>query len=849
MKNRIISLLVPVLVVTGVLTSYAANITIGSIDSGAAVTVNGSSVSAADVVSFPDGETVTFVTSFNGKSYEDVIESHYDINVSIHAVNYSGAPGYVNLDTEMGYTPYDIFIITTDVLNSQASIGMVTPPTNSAVKIIGLHVMTSRATIDAMGSSSHTGTPVHVAEVFYGTVENNGDLTIRTTSNSSMGSVFNKIVASNVLFDTSSSDEQDIMIQELYAEKAETDDTEISWWRMELTQKFYCDDYDGYSLNDELPEKDSLDEDGMLWFKARNPAKWELYPAIIAGEWDFDNYDYEDYNFWEMQLVGDFSWYNDDDNNEYAHFIGPVLDVNTWVWTPEDDLYINFFGDNDDNCYEDERFDGDYGSAGADFWNPLLTASVPAGYGYNTSGGIASPIFLFNLEGGYLEAGYYDTYFYISDNQDIIILSGTNDLEFYESSDDIYFDQGTNAHWVVEDGISYTGEVPTDDAFNITIIDFDDSASIYGNKISCTASNSYKSGNATYSTMYMTYRRKSDYGVQFTKVPMTYIPATGVWKGTVDLAENYGGYYFCTVATENDGIHGKAVQHDVEVMRPGISFIDYDGDGAGDLAVLDQATGRWFIEGVDKAQIAFDINWGWPGVEGVAGDYDGDGISDLAIFDQGTGRWFIRKLSGGVIVWENFWGWPGVRPVAGDYDGDGISDLAILDQGTGRWFIKRTDNTVLGWSVNWGWAGVVPVAGDYDGDGKADLAVFDQNTGRWFIRAMNGTQIASNVNWGWPGVDPVPGDYNGDGKSDLAIFDQGTGRWFIRSVDGTQLGFNINWGWPSVRPVSGDFNGDGADDLAIFDEATGRWFIRTLSGTTIAWDINWGWPGVQPVGK
>jgi len=276
---------------------------------------------------------------------------------------------------------------------------------------------------------------------------------------------------------------------------------------------------------------------------------------------------------------------------------------------------------------------------------------------------------------------------------------------------------------------------------------------------------------------------------------------------------------------------------------------DYDGDGASDLAVLDQGTGRWFIRTVAGNQLGFSINWGWPGVEGVAGDYNGDGSADLAVFDQGTGRWFVRALSGSTIVWENFWGWSGVRPVAGDYDGDGIYDLAILDQVTGRWFIKKTDNTILGWSLNWGWAGVEPVSGDYDGDGLADLAVFDQNTGRWFIRAVSGTQIAFDVNWGWPGVDPVAGDYDGDGKDDLAIFDQASGRWFIRAVDGTQLGWNINWGWPGVLPVSGDFNGDGADDLAIFDEATGRWFIRTLSGTTIAWDVNWGWPGVQPIGR
>jgi len=312
------------------------------------------------------------------------------------------------------------------------------------------------------------------------------------------------------------------------------------------------------------------------------------------------------------------------------------------------------------------------------------------------------------------------------------------------------------------------------------------------------------------------------------KVRVSIGPDASGWGGFVLLRIDLGAYEWLTTVAN-----------------------DYDGDRSSDLCVLDQATGRWFARALDGTQLAFDINWGWPGVEGVSGDYDGDGKADLAIFDQGTGRWFIRKLSGAQIVWENFWGWPGVRPVAGDYNGDGKSDLAIFDQGSGRWFIKKTNNEVLAQGINWGWGGVVAVPGDYDGDGKDDLAVFDRNTGRWFIRKMDGTTIAFDINWGWPGVDPVAGDYNGDGKSDLAIFDQATGRWFIRSVDGVPYSpaAGLNWGWPGVRPVSGDFDGDGADDLAIFDEATGRWFVRSLEGEQIAWDVNWGWGGVQPIGK
>jgi len=276
---------------------------------------------------------------------------------------------------------------------------------------------------------------------------------------------------------------------------------------------------------------------------------------------------------------------------------------------------------------------------------------------------------------------------------------------------------------------------------------------------------------------------------------------------------------------------------------------DFNGDGASDLMVLDQQTGRWFARSVDGEQLAYSVNWGWSGVEAVAGDYDGDGIGDLAVFDQNTGRWFIRAISGEILAWDVNWGWPGVEPVSGDFDGDGMDDLAIFDQNTGRWFIRSISGDILAWNVYWGWPGVQPISGDYDGDGVDDLAILDQNTGRWFVRTLAGDILAWQIIWGWDGVMGVSGDFDGDAQSDLAVFDVLTGRWFIRNISGDILAWDVNWGWSSVSPVSGDFDGDGVSDLSVFDDASGRWFIRSLAGEIIGWDINWGWAGVQPVGR
>ncbi len=159
----------------------AVDITIGPIDPGATLALNGTPALETDVISVPAGDTVTMVTTFDGYTFKDVIEAHYDIEVAVHARDYPTHPGAtVNLDTDLAYTPYDIFLITsTDP--ATFIFDMASPPTDDAVKIIGLHAMVPDASIEELGDPDHTGTPRYLAEVFYGTVENDGYLEVNTT--------------------------------------------------------------------------------------------------------------------------------------------------------------------------------------------------------------------------------------------------------------------------------------------------------------------------------------------------------------------------------------------------------------------------------------------------------------------------------------------------------------------------------------------------------------------------------------------------------------------------------------------------------------------------------------------
>ena len=79
----------------------------------------------------------------------------------------------------------------------------------------------------------------------------------------------------------------------------------------------------------------------------------------------------------------------------------------------------------------------------------------------------------------------------------------------------------------------------------------------------------------------------------------------------------------------------------------------------------------------------------------VPGDYDGDFVSDLALLDSATGAWYIRTAAGALIAWGTPWGWPGAVPVPGDYDGDMKDDLAVFDGSTGNWYVRPVADSAI----------------------------------------------------------------------------------------------------------------------------------------------------------
>jgi hypothetical protein len=268
----------------------------------------------------------------------------------------------------------------------------------------------------------------------------------------------------------------------------------------------------------------------------------------------------------------------------------------------------------------------------------------------------------------------------------------------------------------------------------------------------------------------------------------------------------------------------------------------------------------------------------------VAGDFDGDGIADAAMVDAATGKWYIRSSkTGSYGVPSAGWGWqwPGMSSrfviACADYNGDGKTDLAIVDTeavGGSKWYVINgatgmTGNDACGipWGDVWtGTTGFKVVVADYDGDGKADRAMVDMNaTGgaKWYIKSsLSGGNGVSNVSWGyqWTGMsgtnELVVGDYDGDGKADPAIIDRhasGGIKWYIKYSTGTG---RFTWGyqWPGsdasftvINTLTGgtkcDFDGDGKTDIGIVSPKgtdTGcKWYVNCSTTGAIPWGYVW----------
>ena len=215
----------------------------------------------------------------------------------------------------------------------------------------------------------------------------------------------------------------------------------------------------------------------------------------------------------------------------------------------------------------------------------------------------------------------------------------------------------------------------------------------------------------------------------------------------------------------------------------------------------------------------------------VIADFNGDGVGDVAVVDSiytspiGEVSIFLGGGNGALRPPLRF---PvGEEPafiVAGDPNADGRTDLVVSNQGSADLsvLLGRGDGTfaVAGRPA----VGVYPgdlVLEDFDRDGRLDVAVVESfSSSVYFLRGSGDGQFGAAIRseCGRSPFEIVTADFDEDGIPDLAVqaafgaygasmicAGRGDGSFEIRSI----LSFTNGWGL-----ATGDFDGDGHADLA-----------------------------------
>jgi len=269
-------------------------ISAGTLDAGTTLSINNISTTAGQSQTFCPGTTLTFTSTYEDKTYTDVVDVFYDFEVSVHAMTVGGAEineTSLDLMDDLAYSPYDIYIIHQAEGTShsaQVTVTSANPPTDDAVRILGMHfdypiAQVGRETtltispwnpemthVFSLGNPFHDGALAHVAEVFYGTLENTfGVLDIQTTAahgnlevegpGQHAESIINLARAPTIM--VRGGDESwksmgigDILLQEVHTYFLMNSRANFSYWHLNISGEIFIDCDSETSFNTDWPE-------------------------------------------------------------------------------------------------------------------------------------------------------------------------------------------------------------------------------------------------------------------------------------------------------------------------------------------------------------------------------------------------------------------------------------------------------------------------------------------------------------------------------------------------------------------------------------------------------------------
>ncbi len=192
---------------------------------------------------------------------------------------------------------------------------------------------------------------------------------------------------------------------------------------------------------------------------------------------------------------------------------------------------------------------------------------------------------------------------------------------------------------------------------------------------------------------------------------------------------------------------------------------DWDGDGVDTPGLYRRSDGYVYLRNSNTSGIA-DVAFlfGNPGDLPVPGDFNGDGFDTVSLYRPDETRFYIINQLGsggaglGAADYEVSFGSPGDQPIAGDFDGDGVDTVGIYRSSSGLVSFAASPAT----SFFYGSANDYALMGAYEGGAKDTIGVYRENGTMFYLRSSNTSGAADHeFSYGKRGFIPIVG-YFGD---------------------------------------------------------------------------------------
>ena len=261
-----------------------------------------------------------------------------------------------------------------------------------------------------------------------------------------------------------------------------------------------------------------------------------------------------------------------------------------------------------------------------------------------------------------------------------------------------------------------------------------------------------------------------------------------------------------------------------------LSGQDLNGDGLGDIAVVDQAT-RQFVRYLSLPGGGFGLPQsyyvGYSDPVGiVSADMNGDHIADVAVCWVPSYVAIFPGLGSGNFGTPTNYnvGYAPYRILASDMNKDGRMDLVTTNhEGSNVTMLRQMENGSFSRSdYSVGSAPWNLASADFNRDGRPDLVVTNESSS--FLTILYGQSDGSlgnrlDLNVGYNGfLGVAAAEFNGDGLADIAAANEFMNMIDVRyGLPGGGFGNGKTFSTGSVRPNDlemADFNGDGLMDLA-----------------------------------